>query len=107
MLGGDYCTLNRKKAALSDGANSKQMLPSTTDPDSVLTVKGEFPGGQTVDDMDDLRDYMPAAGSASFVCVSPETRGAFLRRFRNEAKQGCTQVTTGVAGSRSRCNYSR
>jgi len=107
VLGGDYCTLNRKKAALSDGASSRQMLPSTTDPDSGLTVKGEFPGGHMVDDMDDLRNYMLAACSASFVCVSPENRGSFLRRFRNEAKQGCIQVTTGVAGSRSRCHYSR
>ena len=27
---GDYCTLNRKKAAFPVGANSRQMLPSTT-----------------------------------------------------------------------------
>ena len=33
----DYCTLNRKKAASSDGANSKQILPSTTDTEG-LTV---------------------------------------------------------------------
>jgi len=37
---GDYCTLNRKKAALSAGANSRQTLPSTTDKDSGFTVKG-------------------------------------------------------------------
>ena len=36
----DYCTLNRKKAALSSGVNSKQMLPSTTDNDSGVTVRG-------------------------------------------------------------------
>jgi len=35
-----YCTLNRKKAASSVGANSKQMLPSITDTDSGFTVKG-------------------------------------------------------------------
>jgi len=29
-----YCTLKRKKAASSAGANSRQMLPSTTDKDS-------------------------------------------------------------------------
>ena len=37
---GGYCTLNRKKAASPVGANSKQMLPSTTDTDSGLTGKG-------------------------------------------------------------------
>jgi hypothetical protein len=34
QAGWGYCTLNRKKEALSDGANSRQMLPSTTDTDS-------------------------------------------------------------------------
>jgi hypothetical protein len=37
---GGYCTLNRKKAAFPVGANSKQMLPSTTDTDSGFTVRG-------------------------------------------------------------------
>ncbi len=37
---GDYCTLKWKKAALSAGANSRQILPSTTDTDSEFTVKG-------------------------------------------------------------------
>ncbi len=36
---GDYCTLNRKKAASSVGANSRQILPSATDRDSGVRVK--------------------------------------------------------------------
>ncbi len=35
-----YSTLNLKNAALSSGANSRQMLPSTTDKESGVTVRG-------------------------------------------------------------------
>ena len=36
----DYSTLNLKNAALSSGANSTQMLPSTTDTESGFRVRG-------------------------------------------------------------------
>ena len=35
-----YSTLNLKNAALSSGANSRQMLPSTTDTESGFRVRG-------------------------------------------------------------------
>ncbi len=37
---GAYSTLNLKNAALSSGANSRQMLPSTTDTESGFRVRG-------------------------------------------------------------------
>ena len=37
---GDYSTLNRKKKPLSSEGNSMQILPSTTDADSGVTVEG-------------------------------------------------------------------
>ena len=61
------------------------MLPSITDTDSGFTVKGakgEFPGGHTVDDMDDLRNYMPAAGSASVVCGPINTLAVSVVNWR-------------------------
>jgi len=36
----DYSTLNRKKKPLSSEGNSMQILPSTTDADSGVTVEG-------------------------------------------------------------------
>ena len=36
-----YSTLNLKNSGLSSGANSRQMLPSTTDTESGFTLRGE------------------------------------------------------------------